>query len=636
MKWGGLAKAWQVAATVASLLVFPHAAAANLQSDIKLLLSVNTPHYTGGLSRAKRALAVRIVEAMRPKFPAIKCGEPNPASGELVGYMSDRKPSPRIALDQMDPDLAAIISAARDGQRQEVRDIAAFTIGLIGPSARATQPYLEDLFGAKEPTGGWYNDALEKVSCEGIIAADFQRSISKELLPPEEPWKGFLTQAAVLMAKLYLDEDLEYPPGMMGDAYGNYAIADFAGPAVPFLAQILANVRLSEQKKAEAARAIYYIDSQLTEAARQPLEKLADHGGDDLRWWVTQALVKLHSEKAVPELIKHIGAYLYWDWANGLCAIGPKAISAEDRLIEVLQHSEWASNQHAAARVLGCLHSAKSIPALLSALRATDWELSEWVAAALGNIEIADAKVIVALDALSRSHWSAIVRRTAAASLAHLSDSANPPPVLEEESAIKKNSDGSTTIVIKMGPAPVDHGLPYCDPSGKYSIDGKTWFGVRWIEPSVKPLPRDYSIKEVDAYGTREFYRVGDGWLYGAYRGHYDGSFEHVSYSGAVTELGLGDAAIMGFVRQGRKIFAYGYEVLSEGDGGSLFDVRSDAEGHWVAKRIAVLPSPPMARGVGPNGELLLTDEPNTYAVIDNQIVPLKCEKTFSKGYFRE
>ena len=37
-----------------------------------------------------------------------------------------------------------------------------------------------------------------------------------------------------------------------------------------------------------------------------------------------------------------------------------------------------------------------------------------------------------------------------------------------------------------------------------------------------------------------------------------------------------------------------------------------------------------------PGGELLLSDTPNDYAVIGNDVVPLKCEKTFSKSYFEK
>lgn len=91
------------------------AAADTLQADLRRLLAVQTPHYTGGLSRAKRALSARIVTALRPKFPEIKCIALDPDSGSLLGYSDEyRRNRTQQSLAEMDADLAVLVRAARD------------------------------------------------------------------------------------------------------------------------------------------------------------------------------------------------------------------------------------------------------------------------------------------------------------------------------------------------------------------------------------------------------------------------------------------------------------------------------------------------------------------------------------------
>lgn len=598
-------------------------------SPISALLQIDDANYTGGLSRKDRALAESVVAGLRSKFPYVACAEPDFRSGELVGLGNDKAGDPRPSLAGVDPDLAVLIGAL-DNPRHKVRDLAAYTIGLLGPSAKDAQPVLSEKFSQTTGKGGWYNDAFEKVSCDQVVAGDFRRTLPDDLLPPETPWTSFLSSSAVLMAKLYLDEDIEYPPGMMGYAYGNYAIADFADAAVPLFAQILENDRLSPQKHIEAAQALSRIPVSSTAAAIPGLLRRAESNNYELRHWVGTALVRLHHEKAVDLLADRVRAgALHWSWERELCNFGSAAISAQDVLIDVGLRAEWQSNLRAAVTVLGCMRSTKAIASLMPLLELPDWVLSQRVATALGRIDRDNPEIERALTRLVATHWSARVRKAAMEALLGSTivgdDSDNEPQASEDD----------VVIVFGGRDGAVDHGLPWCDDRGLYSLDGNAWYPVEWIWPSLKPIPQDFPAIDLPEHGTREFFRVEDGWLFGSNLGHYDGSFAHVSKTGEFTELNDNHAQISGFFRQGSRIFAFGYEILKTGEGGSLFEVMKSSDGHWSFRWIGALPGDPVAYAAGLNGELLLSDGANDFAIVADDVVPLKCELVRPGSYFQ-
>jgi len=101
-----------------------------------------------------------------------------------------------------------------------------------------------------------------------------------------------------------------------------------------------------------------------------------------------------------------------------------------------------------------------------------------------------------------------------------------------------------------------------------------------------------------------------------------------------ITGLDEGHASIFDFIELNGKIYAYGYEILKAGEAGSLFEVYRAPDGWWNATHVAMLPSAATYHAIGPKGEMLLGDGPNEYAVINNQIVPLNCDKVLNQDYF--
>ena len=235
---------------------------------VRQVLSVNTSNYTGGLSTADRDLARRIANSLVDRFYK-GCDPPNSFMGELVslgGDGSKKLPS----LSGVDPDLAFLIRAL-DAPRQEVRDVAAYTIGLLGPSANAAQPFLEAKFIARDTKGAWYNLALERVSCQPVATANFTQTIPDSVLHPS----GTPQSIPAIIAQLYLDPDVEYPPGTLSNAYESFdnISLDFVGPLIR---EILERPALSEQKRIEAVLALGKLSMDELEKALPPLLEFAD------------------------------------------------------------------------------------------------------------------------------------------------------------------------------------------------------------------------------------------------------------------------------------------------------------------------------------------------------------------------
>src|SRR5258706_11665104 len=66
------------------------------------VLRVNTPNYTGGLTREDRGIADRIQAALLSRYYA-DCGNPNPNAGILVGLGKDAANKELPSLDGIDP-----------------------------------------------------------------------------------------------------------------------------------------------------------------------------------------------------------------------------------------------------------------------------------------------------------------------------------------------------------------------------------------------------------------------------------------------------------------------------------------------------------------------------------------------------
>lgn len=620
----------------------PATAAPDLQPLFAELNTLNTPNYTGGLPSRNRNLAMQIRDAMRPQFPAHDCPAPDWRQGALFGFSDDRLAG-KLSFEGLDPNLVNLLKTFAS-DRREVRDTAAFAIGQLGPSAKEAIPFLERRLGGGDGPGGaflkgnWHNDALAKVACETVIGASFRDVIPEKLLPPREPFDAFLDRSAILLATLYLDEDVEYPPGMMAGAYEFYAFEDHAAGTVPLLARILSNPKLSTQKKYETLQALVKLSRFKPKQITPALDAvLAMTGAPEpaLRYELGSVLLNLKHPAAIPLLIERIAKTGHYSWEE-LCQFGVAASAAERPSLDVIaDEARWPTDRRAAITLLGCIKSRNAVPVLLQQLTYPDWDTQRAVAIALGKIGDDAPQVRQALTGLA-SHWSKRVRDAATRALARL-DGQPPAAPQPQPNETLVDANGNPTKVEKVtvgGPNPVNHGLPWCDEGGKYSLDGSNWFKVKWIGPHLEPIPARFPFKRFARDGVRQFMRVDDGWLFFTNRGEFTGDLVHVSDSGVVTTLESGEETrIIGMYRQVDAIFAFGDQPLPNGDGGVLFSI-TRTDGRWRSRSVATLPSEPEQFAASPAGDLLLRDMANSYAIIAGDILPLKCDKVHPGSYF--
>ena len=605
------------------------------------ILNVETARYVGGLTPEHRQIAEQVRAAMLPRYLE-QCPAPDPDAGQLIGFSDDEPRRTLPSLWRVDPDLASLIRAL-DNPRQEVRDLAAYTIGLLGPSAKEAQPFLRAKWADRSAKGGWYGFALEKVACEGSFAADFRRTIPDDILPPREPFGSFVEGSARLIADLYLDERLDFPPGMMGEAYRFYGLAPAAIRAgvVPSLARILEDDRLSRQKHVEAVQALIMVGPMDAGPALPVLVARRDTNDRELRDLVVDALLNAGSEEALPGLVERINGDVWRNWRSDTCWYGAAAISAEDRLIDVALRGTFAFARYDAVDTLACIGSRKAVPALARMLEPPDWQVNEKAAVALREIGVSNPVVIAALTKLYETHWSVRVKKSAWQTLAAFGVPlpepkmfyAPEPPTVEQQ----RVTDGEvpeTFFISNGGPQHFDHGLPWCDYRARYSIDGMTWFPVKWIEPVLQRVPRGFRGRDyVQSVGTHSFLRVSDGWLFGSQGFEGQGFFLHVSDSGTATRLIEPGASIVSIFEFGGKYFAIGSEPRA-GDPGALIEITRSADGKWSGKSLLTLPGSAWAHAVAPTGELLLGDGPNGIAIVGGTIVPMKCEVAFPNSFF--
>ncbi len=594
--------------------------------EIDILHQLDTKGFTGGLSLGNRRLSEKIQSALSVDFKKVSCETPEPLAGILVSQKASKDIPQLSSLKGLNPIFIALVSALSH-QRQEVRDTAAYSLALIGPSAIRALPFLSHNQSNKLLKGQWYNFAISKITCESWAGPDFRRVLVDGILPSERPWIPFLKKSATILANLYLDENIEYPEGMLGYNFGNFSFSNTGISAAPSLAKIADNESLSLQKRREALEALNHLEGDAASIAIPILKKLSTNPDDELKWQSQDLLIKLGQPQGVDFLITRIqeGDFV-WSWEDELCTYGNDGVRAESELQKIVQNENWPKMLVGAVNALGCIGSKKAIPKLTKLLNSNNWLLAEAAAKALGKIGVIENTIISALNKTYQTSWSKIVRESARNALVNLGE-------LESSNRSHEEDNDENMIFMKMGPSPIDHGLPWCDETGKYSTDNERWFSINWESSERPEPPRNFPSKYIADHGTRTFLKVDNGWLYGSELGHYDGEFLFWSENGEEYSLSDAYTDIYKIMHHNNKIIAFGYQVIAGGDSGALFEIEK-VDGIWKAKQFLTLPSPPFGYAISPDGHLLLSDGPNDYAIIDREIVPLKCEKTFDGNYF--
>ena len=573
------------------------------------LSTLNTPNYTGGLPSKNRALAKQIRQAMIAEFPASSCAAPNVLEGVKIGNVNDQEiAEPDLAINN--DDLRFLVDQLSNPS-QEVRDTATYTLSLFGPVVDVVVPVLEAKRADESVKGNWYNHALSKISCDNWAAADFRRVIPQHWLPSEENWSEFLDQTEDLLVQLYQDPEVEYPPKMLFRNLRNYGFSDSDETMSRSLYDLVLNAELSDMKRQEAADLLIWKYDSITDfLTGDELINMTNELNEDLNQSIKDLLVKLNHPIGLEYLAEEMKEESLWGWSREICPYGEAGISLEDDLIEALYRYDYPDSKMDVMTSMACIKSKKAIPILRKMALSKHWELAKSAVESLGQAGRNTWLVRRTLKKVSKDTWSRQVRDAAQESLRLLQTGES---VAEDEDVIR----------LKMGPASIDHGMPACEPDDQFSLDGQRWFLVEWVEESVPEPPAGFPAELISDYRTHVFYPVADGWLFGSEKGHYDGAF--VFWSATKRPYYLSPFTdIYSIFEYQDEIWAIGYQVFADGDAGVVFKVKN-IDGEWRAIRGMTLPSPPFGYAFGPDKQLLLKDHLNHYALIGEQIIPLRC-----------
>lgn len=336
---------------------------------------------------------------------------------------------------------------------------------------------------------------------------------------------------------------------------------------------------------------------------------------EKLRSAIIDLLIKLKHPKGLEFISEELKHESLWGWSDSICAYGTDAIELEEPLIRALHQYIYSYSKMDVMTSLGCIQSKKAIRHFRKLALSKDWEIAKSAVENLGSAGRNTWMVRRTLKKVIRQSWSSQIKTAAKKSLFLLGNAA-------------KYTENDINKVLVLGPVSVDHGMPDCSAADQYSLDGQQWFSVDWVEESLPAAPQGFPKTMLREYGTHVFFEVNNGWLFGSERGHYDGDFIFWSVNESYRLQPWTD--IYSIFKHEGKILAIGYQIFADKLAGVIFEI-SEHETKWQAQRVSTLPSPPLGYAIGLNNMLLLKDELNHYALLNDQIVPLQCRPVYER-----
>lgn len=600
---------------------------------ISQIFTMESEVYTGGLGLKNRDLANQIRSSMLQEFPIVSCNEPSVLSEKESRQILENEDYSKLNPETIENKNIKLLVEALDSSSQEVRDTATYTLSLFGPSIIEIIPFIKAKRDDHSIKGNWYNHALSEIDCYNSQGAHYKRVIPDNLFSIANNKFEVHGNPAILLIDLFTNPNIEYPQGLL--SFFTFDSSKFKTSRIIIfnkLIEILINSNLSVNKRIDAAWALNGFPINLLNIQNEKLVDLSTHSNKDLAKAIKYLLIKTRHPEGIKILKKELQEDL-WGWGEDICQYGEEATELETDLINVIRRNKDRNDYLDNIESLGCIKSKKAIALLLELAKSNDWEIAFRSINSIGEIGENTKKIRKTLNDVIKTTWSKQVRQAAQEALKTLKTGKEIKKIIKNETYISEDGEEMEIlqpITIGWGPAAVDHGMPWCNEKGKYSIDNKNWFNVDWNREGLPKAPAGFPNNLIPDYRTHTFYQVDDGWLFGSEKGHYDGTFIYWAPDKEAYYIADEYTEIYSIFRYNNSILAIGYDI---GDAGVLFKIINEDD-RWVAKRIMTLPSPPFGYAFGPNNELFFSDGPNDYAVINNQIVPLKCELKVEGSYF--
>jgi HEAT repeat protein len=468
------------------------------------------------------------------------------------------------------PPLLALLQ----DNNEQVRDVASYTLQDV---EGLTEEHLPALVESHRRGNGWFPTAIARIgtpkAVEFLVAELVQEKQTNTQLTLAVSTLG--AKAVPHMIQIYQSEagwDDALKASMESVFKETGATAT---DAIDPLLKIVSDDMQPSSKRARAAAAVGAIGLS-AERAVPELQKLRQHGDQEIRNVARSAILSIGSADAVPILVEDLaqmsGASDRKIVLRAIASLRARGNSAGPVVMKYLAEADW-DVRVAAARTLGfvgCKEAAEELIKLLD--RQDDWRLVFVAAESLGRLRAKQAEP--ALSGIGNSHWY-------------------PPVCAAVERALDMIREGSS---IKVSDKDVLlNFFEYEDAREEIErLEPSEWTKTRAPVQPLANAPFTIKVRRKDGRMQREEHigiTIDGGYLIATDNGERGGALEFVDPGGNVQLIAQENT--MAIYRVDDDIFAVTGPAHLSAKAGFIQKLRKSAGGQWTVEKWRTLPGAP-------------------------------------------
>jgi hypothetical protein len=571
------------------------------ESDaMQQLHTLSDPGFNGGLNQQEVALSQRLAQTIGAGLPeagppCCKPLDPPPENEDEVANQN---------IGVMTPALQELAETIQHGSMPQ-QAVALHAVTLMGKRAEGAHAAITG-----PSLSAWEAEALHSITCDNY-GAELAQTIPAAKLPPGGTEAQCTAARGEWVLDTLADQSRYWPKDFLRDIWWDtqHSCEEIDGGQVePLPVEItperqtrLTTMLADEQADPEARTALIHVLSDIGPPAAgmaKTVLPMAYRQDGELSRAARQYIFSLGIPESVDMLhygLDH-GDLVYWERGKEIVRLRPYAHVAIPVFAQMLRNPRFSARTDA-AESLGELDTPEAIPALVGAISSLDWPTTAAAIESLAPYAASHMEVRAALEQVSRSYWSGLIRDEAKQALqtGHA----------ELGCAYRTNNgepnDSQLGCIELMGAYTNDHKMPKCKDgklhSGRYRTQAGKALPIEWREP-VRQVPPRGTPQQISSWcqmvGTVEVLPVKGGWLSGCMGFESSGGLKFLPEDVGKKPVRIPVGAVSILTQTPGHIYAAGPGLFEMGaEAGGLDEMVEDGEGTWNAYPVAALPSSP-------------------------------------------